>query len=227
MIKKRNRPEGAPRSVTKKVTATKRAKRTLKTVKPRSKKPRGNPNGPPVRGRRNRSTIDQQVGFADWLETQLLEVPKPTYEDIEQRLKATGFYASRSALSRWGLKFDVRRREMKILLEKARILASEDPETILVLEKATSNLAETKLFEFLLGHDKDSLDENALSVIFAHSRLQSSSASRERAATVAGGKFRAAMTALKRSLDEKLRSKPEIAKIVVELIDKSYAEVSR
>jgi Arc/MetJ-type ribon-helix-helix transcriptional regulator len=195
----------------------------MATVK---KKGRGNPKGPPKRGRRGHSSIDEQKGFADWLDAQLLAEPRPTYAEIGDSLRSSGFYASRSALARYGLAFETRKREMRLLLEKARVLAAEDPETILVLEKATSNLIETKIFDFLLGRTDAGLDEKDLGVIFAHARLQSSSASRERAAVVASGKFRSAMRALQRSLEEKLRNKPELALQVVALIEKAYTEVA-
>jgi hypothetical protein len=207
-------------------------KKIEKTKKPRGgamkARGRGNPQGPPERGIRGHSSIDQQPGFAKWLEEQLLEEPKPTYDEVAERLKGTGFYASRSALHRYGLKFEVQRREMKILLDKARVLAQEDPETILVLEKATSNLAMTKLFNFLLANagDDATLGEETLGAMFAAARLQSSSASRERAAVVANGKFRTAMRAMQRALEEKLRSKPEVLKQVLALLDKAHTEVA-
>lgn len=193
------------------------------------KKPgRGNPAGPPKRGRRGHSAVDTQQGFAEWIDQQLLEDPRPTYDEIAEMVKSTGFYASRSALARYGMAFETRKREMKLLLEKARVLAAEDPETILVLEKATSNLIETKIFDYLLSQPHDGkFGEETLGVIFAHSRLQSSSASRERASVVASGKFRSAMRAMLRSLEEKLRTKPELARQVVALIEKSFAEISR
>lgn len=190
---------------------------------------RGNPAGPPKRGVRGHSSIDQQAGFADWLEKQLLEEPRPSYSDIAERLKSTGYYASRSALARWGINFELRRREMKILLEKARVLAAEDPETILLLEKAASNLAETRIFDYLLqsAGDGAKIGEETLGVIFAHAKLQSSSASRERAATVAAGKFRAAMRAIQRGLEEKLRAHPDLLKQFIKLVDKAYEEVAK
>src|SRR6266852_1451999 len=124
-------------------------------VKQQKRTRRGNPAGPPKRGRKGHSTIDQQKGFADWLEAQLLDEPRPTYDEMEDRLKKTGFYASRSALARWGLKFEVDRRDMKILLEKARVLANDDdPEDTLRLEKATAKLFATKIFDSAIGEGK-------------------------------------------------------------------------
>jgi hypothetical protein len=195
---------------------------------PAKKKPgRGNPAGPPRRGRNGHSTVDQQAGFAAWLREQLLGDPKPTYDDLVERLKSTGFYASRAALHRWGLKFEVRRAEMQILLEKAAVLAQEDPEKILVLEKATSNLAMTRLYEYILTIEEGKLGEEALLVMSTAARLQSSSSSRERAASIASGKFRTAMNALRRALEEKLRTRPDVAKVVLELLEKAHGEVAK
>jgi hypothetical protein len=186
---------------------------------------RGTPGGPPVRGVRGRSTVSEQEGFALWLEDQLLEVPRPSYSDIAERMKATAFYASRSALARYGLQFEARKREIKLLLEQARILAAENEETILTLEKATSNLAETKLFKFLLEHDKE-LDEQVLGAIATHSRLQASSAARERATTVAAGKFTAAMRALQRKLEEYLARDPATQRKVVQMLEAVHKEAT-
>jgi hypothetical protein len=201
--------------------------RRKKSAKPTTKRGRGNPQGPPKRGRRGHPVVDQQPGFSEWLKNQLLEEPKPTYDDIADRLKSTGFYASRSALARWGIKFECRRAEMQILLEQAEVLAQEDPERILQLEKATSNLGMTKLLSYLQDPEKQKLGEDVLGAIFAAARLQSSSASRERAQAIANGKFRTAMNAMRRALENKLLGKPELAKELLQILEKAHAEVSR
>jgi hypothetical protein len=191
-----------------------------------AKKGRGNPAGPPTRGVRGHSTIAQQQGFAEWLETQLLEDPRPTYDEIAERLRSTGFYASRSALSRYGLKFSGRIAETKILLDQARALAGEDdPESTLALEKAISKLAATKMFQQLLGETP--LTEQELLLIATFSRLQSSSSSRERATTAAAGKFKAALRVLERGLVEKLKSDPTQLRQVLTLLRKSREEVDK
>lgn len=191
-----------------------------------AKRGRGNPAGLPKQGRRGHSTIDQQAGFAEWLRAQLLEEPKPTYDDIAARLKSTGFYASRSALHRWGLKFEIRRAEMQILLEQAQVLAQEDPERILQLEKATSNVAMTRLLRYLQDPETEKLDESVLGAMFAAARLQSSSASRERAQTVANGKLRTAKRLMQRSLEEQLRKKPALLRDFLAVMEAAFKEVS-
>lgn len=197
------------------------------TKKPTTKRGKGNPAGPPVRGRRGHSSIDQQKGFTEWLERQLLEEPRPTYEEIVERAKATGYYASRSALWRFGIKFEAMRIEMKRLIDQARVLASEDPEHVLEVEKALSQLATVKMFEQLLAAGDRELGKDELALVFAHSKLQASSAARERTRLAHTRGYKHAARKIRAEMEKLLAKDPALAKKVLATIDRAAKEVAQ
>lgn len=174
---------------------------------------------PPVRGRRGHSSIDQQAGLAELLDKWLLEQPKPTFDDMLERLKATGFWVSRSALARYGLKFEMQRRDMKLLLAKARLLAQDDPESVLDLERAIANLANVKLFENLLDPDANKITEDAREVMKVAARIASSSSSRERARLAYSRGIKAATAIVKAELEQKFKSNPEALRVVLRALE--------
>lgn len=190
----------------------------------RGTKTRKNAKPPAVRGRRGHSSVDQQAGLARLIDEWLLETPKPTYDEMVGRLKGTRYHLSRSSLARYGMQFEIRKREMRLLLDKARALAAEDPESILDLERAISQLAGTKLFSYLLDNADKGLDEEQRQAIFAHAKLQSSSAARERARLAYRRKFEHWRKRFIEELQEALKADPKALKIVLRAIERTSQE---
>lgn len=171
----------------------------------------------PVRGTRGHSAIDQQKGLREFIDAMLAETPRPTYDQMQDRLKATGFWISRSALARYGLEFEFQRGELRQLLEKAKLLRSEDPDDILALEDAITGVINTKFLEGLLEKDKK-LSKEDLALAFAHARLQSSSAQRERVRLAVTRGVNSAVRLIRAELSELLKADGELlARVLTKL----------
>lgn len=178
-------------------------------------------NKPPaVRGRRGHSRISREQGLSEYIDAMLLEVPRPTYEEMAERIRTSGWRdVSTSAIQRYGMKFEIRRREMRLLLEQASLLASDsNPESVLDLERAIANLANTKIYKNLLDPVNE-IDEATREIMTVASRLQSSSSSRERARLAYSRAVKTAVTMIKAEMERVLKRKPEALKIVLRAID--------
>lgn len=188
------------------------------------KKRRGSPTGPPVRGRRGHSTIDQQKGFAAWLDSQLLEQPKPTYDEIVERLKGTGFYASRAALARYGVEFEIRRREAKLVAERALILASDqDANARLAIETAIGNLAAEKVLTAL--EETKTIDENTQISIDLGAKIIKASALREKTKHAINRGIRQAAAMIRAEMEKLLAEDPPLLEKVLAIINRAEQEV--
>lgn len=182
---------------------------------------RKNAKPPAVRGRRGHSSIDQQKGLAEKIDAMLMQSPRPTYDEMIEQLRATGFWVSRSSLARYGMKFEIRRREMKLLVDKARLLSQDDPESVLELERAIANLANVKIFESLLDPNENVITEAERDVMNVAARIASSSSSRERAKLAFTRGIKAASQMLRNEMEKALKSEPEALKIVLRAIDRA------
>jgi len=167
-----------------------------------------------------------QVGFEGWLDELLAKEPDLTHDQLLDRMKGTGYSASRSALNRWTIDRKKRQREMAELLEVARQLSSDDPDDSLALEKATAQLATTLMFRDIITRAGSGgiVGEADLKLIATFARLQSSSSSRERAATVVHGKYRAALRSLQRGFEEQLKNDPHTLKKVLAMLQKVFGQ---
>jgi hypothetical protein len=189
--------------------------------KPAVKKPaRMKPKGPPVRGKRGQKTVDRQAGFDGYLRGLFLERPKLTLDQMVEKVRGTGYWISRSALARWGMEFEVQRQKARRIIELAKEFAHDDDDVILSLEKASSQLALTKLFDDLL--ESESVDDDAIAKMQTIARLQSSGASRERARMQHSRGVRAAQTLIKAQVQALLANRyPKLLDQVLAVIDES------
>jgi hypothetical protein len=199
---------------------------TKKGAKPadwknRSGNRRGNPDGPPVRGRRGHKTVDQQKGFRAWLEKTLLENPGITYDQLVEELKGSGYYAARSTLAREGLDFEITRAETRILGRKARIIAGDDEDDGLTFERASSRLAVAELLDHQLNKTTPTEDEfrryKAIAV------LQSSAATALRAMVMKDGKVRAAVSLFVDFLTDQFKNDAHTLKKIHAGVKKAFA----
>jgi len=192
------------------------------------KNKRGNPAGPPERGRRGHSTVKRQKGFEKWLENLLAQEPDITYDELALRVAAeTRFKASKSALNRWGLQRDRVLAESRTLLAIASEVSIDDPEQVLTLQKAATQLATLRGFRFLLGRDGPGISEDEIEVHKSIARLTSSSATAERAQAVVHGKYEQAKRAIESALHDLLRADPMLAKRVLANIEKAFKKVAK
>jgi hypothetical protein len=174
------------------------------------------PSKPPsVRGVRGRRVIDQQAGLRDLIDSWLLETPRPTYDEMLERLKGTAYYLKRSTLARYGLEFEIKRRELALFADQARIVAQDDPDSVLELERAIANLANVKIFKNLLDPERNPIAEVDREIITVAARMQSSSSSRERARLAHSRGYKAAMAKLKEELEQILKDDPAALRAVL------------
>lgn len=192
------------------------------TAKPAQKKRAA--AGPTVRGRRGHLAIDQQAGLRELIDSWLAETPKPSYDEMLERIKGTGFRIARSTLARYGWEFEFRQGELRQLLEKAKMLRSEDPDDVLALEDAISGVLNTKFLEGLLEPDKKVSKED-LALAFAHARLQSSSAQRERVRLAVTRGVNAAVRLIRAELSELFKSDPKLLAAVLAKLEQAQQKL--
>lgn len=184
------------------------------------------PSPPHVRGVRGHRAIDQQAGLRELVDGWLLETPRPTYDEILERLKGTGYYISRSSLARYGLEFLVRQREVALLAEKAKALSADAPDSVLEMERAIAALANARIFDYLID-GKTPIDEATQNIIAVAAKLQSSSSSRERARLAHNRAVQSAAAAIKTQLQAQLKKNPELLRQILRMVDDVASEVQQ
>lgn len=184
------------------------------------KRRRGSPSGPPVRGRRGHSTVDQQAGFREYLIDLHLERPKLTLDDKLDRIKGSGFYISRTALARWGLGWEIEKARKDLITEMARDYTSGD-DSILDVETATSNLAQTKILEHLIENAGGEFQEKDVALLTLFHKLQTSASARERAKLAFNRGVKAAVGQIREEMLKILRKDPETLRRVLRAIEQA------
>lgn len=185
---------------------------------------RKNAKPPAVRGVRGRKIVDQQAGFREYLRSLFTERPRLTLDEMLEKIKATGFYISRSTLAREGLDFAMQQEKVRHIVELAAQLATDDDE-LLTLEKATSQLAVTKLFDDLLVHS-GKIDDELLDKFKVIARLQTSAATRERVRLAHNRGVKKAAEQIKRDTQALLKNKyPEIQRALMKVIDEASTKI--
>ena len=102
-----------------------------------------------------------------------------TYREIANRLKELGHPVSHASVGRYGLDFLARLVRFKFNSERATALLSASGKP-LVTEEAASQAAAQMIFDWLMKLDALGDETDPLEVVKALSRLQTSSAGRER-----------------------------------------------
>lgn len=201
----------------------------MTTAKKKSrKKGRGNPAGPPVRGRRGQSNVDQQAGFREFLKSLLMERPKPTLDQMLARIKGSGFYTSRSSLARFGLEFEIERAKRELITEMAQVY-SRDGESILDVETAIANLGQTKILAELLDEERQApnLDKRAVELLELFHKLQTSSSTRERAKLAHNKGVRRAAGEIREEMMRLLKKDPDTLSRVLRAIEMATTGAKR
>jgi hypothetical protein len=181
---------------------------------------------PAVRGVRGQKVIDKQAGLRELIDSWMLEQPRPTYSEMIDRIKATGYYLKRSTLARYGFEFEFKRREIAQIVNQARILGQDEPDSVLELERSIANLANAKIFLNLLDPEKNPIDEVQREVMTVASRIQSSASSRERARLAHQRGVKAATQLIKAELEQLLKDDPAALKILLRKIDQAAERVA-
>jgi len=192
----------------------------------KERKPRGNPAGPPVIGRRNHSTVDDSPDLRKIVTDLHFSQPKWS---IEEKLEwihkhhPEFQHLSWSALQRWYDKFERHIVEQDTMLSLARALKASIEEDGLLLTSVAGELAQASVFEKLLSGDP--LTKDDLLKINMQSRLNSSAASRERARRSVEKDIRRGAMRVKDDLRKALKGHPELAEKLAAIIDERTDEI--
>jgi len=197
-----------------------------KRVSARVKKPRGNPAGPPLRGRKGHNAIDDSpdlrkvvtdlfFSHPDWTLAEKIEWIHEQHPEFQ--------HLSWSALQRWYDKFEKHIVEQDTMLSLARALKANIEEDGLMLTSVAGELAQAKVFESFMSGDKLSKDD--LLKIDVQSRLNSSAASRERARRSVEKDIRRGAMRVKDDLRKALKGHPELAEKLAKIVDGRTDEI--
>ncbi len=198
---------------------------TLKAKRPakaKARKRRGAPQGPPVRGRRGHATVDQQAGFREYLIELQAERPKLSIDEKLERIKGTAWHISRAALARWGMRWELEKARKDLITQMARDYTSGD-DSILDVETATSNLAQTKILEHLIENAGEEFNEKDVGLLTLFHRLQTSASSRERAKLAHNRGVKTAVAQIREEMLRILKRDPETLRRVLRAIEQASA----
>lgn len=186
---------------------------------------------PAVRGRRGQPLIDAIPGLPEWMEEQFLEEPRPTFREIEERLKQTefwpkiraaGFRTGKSSIHTHWVRWNAEAVRKRLIAEAAaQYNASTDAGDILDIEAAITGLANVAIFEELQRElsDNSGISDKASTLIDLHRKLQASSARREQERRAAGVNTKKAYDAARAQIVAILEGNPDALKLVLAAID--------
>ncbi len=186
---------------------------------------------PAIRGRRGQPLIPEIPGLPEWLETQFQEVPRPSFKEIEERLKKTefwpkirarGFRTGKSSIHTHWVKWNAELARKRVLAEYAAAYnATGESDDLLAIEAAITGLANVAIFESLQEELSEStgVSEKATALIDLHRKLQSSSARREAERRAAGKTQRNAYAQAREEIIAILKENPDALKLVLAAID--------
>ncbi|HSY51157.1 MAG TPA: phage protein Gp27 family protein [Thermoanaerobaculia bacterium] len=189
-------------------------------------KVRGNPGGPPKRGRPHHGTVDSSPDLRAIVKE--LYYAHPEWS-IEQKLSwihdshPEFRTLSWSALQRWYDKFERHIVEQDTMLSLARALKASTEEDGLMLTSIVGELAQTKVYESFLSEEPLTKDDQVK--IMMQSRLNSSAASRERARRSVEKDIRRGAQRVKDDLRKILKGHPDLAERLAKIVDARTNEI--
>ena len=181
---------------------------------------------PEPRGRRGHKAVDEQPGLRDWLiENYCKASPKPTLNELREKLKGSGYSIGRTAAWEFDVEFQLRQAEKDFLLD----LAKQYNETaaageVLDIETAIATFGSAKIYAELLETAGEKLSQRSLALLDVFRKLQSSSSQRERTKFAVDRGVRRTAARIRREMQELLRKDPDTLKRVLKAIDQAAAE---
>lgn len=170
------------------------------------------------------------------MEEQFMETPRPSFREIEERLKATafwpqlreaGFHTGKSSIHDYWIRWNAQTARKRVIADCAATYnASGNSGDILDIETAISGLASVAIFEELqeeLSEGKG-ISAKAGALIDLHRKLQTSSARRETERRAAGVSTRKAYQAARDEIVEILKGTPDALQLVLAAIDRAQDE---
>lgn len=170
------------------------------------------------------------------MQEQFMERPRPSFREIEDRLKqsrfwpaicAAGFQLGKSSIYRHWIRWNAESARKRVIAEcAASYNASGNAGDILDIEAAISGLANVAIFEGLqeeLSEGKG-VSAKASALIDLHRKLQTSSARREAERRAAGVNTRRAYEAARAEIIAILEGNPDALQLVLAAIDKAQSQ---
>ncbi|MGN6185068.1 MAG: hypothetical protein ACTHQM_15610 [Thermoanaerobaculia bacterium] len=188
-----------------------------------------------MRGRRDRPAIPEIEGLSEWLESQFREVPRPSFREIEARLKKTsfwfkiraaGFRTGKSSIHTHWVRWNAEIARKRVVAEAASRYNDTGSSDVLDIEAAISGLANVAIFEELQEEltQGAGITAKATGLIDLHRKLQVSSARREAERRQAGLNRRKAYEEARAEIVSILEGSPDLLRLVLAAIDKAQAK---
>lgn len=182
---------------------------------------------PEPRGRRGHSAVDDQPGLREWLiENYCKATPRPTLDEVKEKLKATGFAIGRTAVWEFDIEFRLRQAEKDFLLD----LAKQYNETaadgqVLDIETAIATFGSARIFAELLENAGEKLSERDLGLLDVFRKLQSSSSMRERTKFAVDRGLKAMAIRFRQEMQALLKKDPDTLRKVLRTIESTTEEL--
>lgn len=109
-----------------------------------------------------RSTVDTlPAALKSWLDAEMVKRGFGDYRQLAEDLQAKGADVSKSALHRYGSKFELRMAQLRTSTEQATALVDQNPDDEGKLNEAVIRLAQDKIFSLLVEMEIDPKDVDA------------------------------------------------------------------
>lgn len=174
--------------------------------------------------------IPQIPGLDEWMEAQFQEIPRPSFREIEERLRKTpfwdkiraaGYRTGKSSIYTHWVRWSAETARKRVLADYAKSFnAAGEDDDALAIERAISGVANNALMDAIQQETiEGGITEKAADLIELHRKLQTSSARREAERRAAGVKTRAAYAAAREEIIAILEKHPEALRLVLAAID--------
>jgi hypothetical protein len=185
---------------------------------------------PAVRGRRDRPVIPDIEGLPEWLEAQFQEAPRPSFREIEARLKKTpywlkiraaGFRTGKTSIHTHWVRWNAEIARKRVIADAASRYNASGGGDVLDIEAAITGLANVAIFEDLQDElsQGTGITAKATGLIELHRKLQVSSARREAERRQAGVNRRKAYEEARAEIVAILEASPDLLRLVLAAID--------
>jgi hypothetical protein len=179
---------------------------------------------PEKRGRRGHKAVDDDPTLREWLKDQLQRRPAPTLDEMVDLARSTGFAVGRTAIWEFRVAFEAESARKELVLELSRIYNDSSKDgSVLDTETALAQLFSSRIYTTML--QKDALDEEALNLLDAFRKLQSSSSQRERTRFHVERGIKATTLRIRAEMQRILKKDPDTLRRVLAAIDQAAAEV--
>jgi hypothetical protein len=179
---------------------------------------------PEPQGRRGHGVVAENPELRAWLVAALQRRPAPTLEELVDEAMKTGYAVGRTAIWKFRIAFEaeIARKELVFDLAGMYNESSRDG-SVLDIETAIAQIFSTRIYTKLL--EKDALDEEALNLLDAFRKLQSSSSQRERTRFHVERGIRATTLKIRAEMQRILKKDPDTLRRVLTAVDAAAAEV--